>query len=386
MLIIVSIGLINRFNGNDPQTVTENVDVDANAAGQVQLVEQEVAGDLQENVDIDANAAGQVQLVEQEVAGDLQGALATDVDVNAAEEVQLVEQEVAGELQESVEVGTSSSFAVDYLEIAWTDLQFDNIPLVGEGAFGDVRKATWHESEVAVKVMKKEIQDSEIKKFQTEVSIMKSARHPNIVQFMGVVSRFPHPAIVTEFVSGGSLHDKIKTRRLSQGRRLSIALDVARGMNYLHCFKPPIVHLDLKSPNILLDSHLGAKICDFGLARFRAGTFIPSKYVAGTPKWSAPEAFKDEPANEKADVYSFGVILWELVTWKEPWSGYDPHQVITAVSLLNERLAIPANTCPELVSLMESCWKESPEERPTAELIVRTLHDHQRESGNLTIQ
>ena len=152
-----------------------------------------------------------------------------------------------------------------------------------------------------------------------------------------------------------------------------MALDVAKGINYLHCLNPPIVHWDLKSPNLLVDKNWTAKVCDFGLSRFKANTFISSKSVAGTPEWMAPEFLRGEPSNEKSDVYSFGVILWELVTMEQPWNGLSPAQVVGAVAFQNRRLAIPANTPPVLASLMESCWADDPAQRPSFASIVESL-------------
>lgn len=152
-----------------------------------------------------------------------------------------------------------------------------------------------------------------------------------------------------------------------------MALDVAKGINYLHCLDPPIVHWDLKSPNLLVDKNWTVKVCDFGLSRFKANSFISSKSVAGTPEWMAPEFLRGEPSNEKSDVYSFGVILWELVTMQQPWSGLCPAQVVGAVAFQNRRLSIPQNTPPVLASLMESCWADDPAQRPSFGKIVESL-------------
>lgn len=98
------------------------------------------------------------------------------------------------------------------------------------------------------------------------------------------------------------------------------------GMCYLHSFKPPIIHRDLKSPNLLVDKDWTVKVCDFGLSRVKAGTLAPWSR-AGTPEWMAPEVLRNEPSNESCDVYSFGVILYELITRKEPWLEINAMQV-----------------------------------------------------------
>ncbi|KAK9109059.1 hypothetical protein Sjap_017119 [Stephania japonica] len=268
------------------------------------------------------------------------------------------------------------SLAMDWLEISWDELHIKE--RVGAGSFGTVHRAEWHGSDVAVKVLFiKDFNDDQLKEFLREVSIMKRVRHPNVVLFMGAVTKRPHLSIVTEYLPRGSLFRLLNRGStgeiLDKRRRLRMALDVAKGINYLHCLSPPIVHWDLKSPNLLVDKNWTVKVCDFGLSRFKAHTFISSKSVAGTPEWMAPEFLRGEPSNEKSDVYSFGVILWELVTMQQPWSGLSPAQVVGAVAFQNRRLAIPPNTSPVLVSLMESCWADDPAQRPSFKNIVDTL-------------
>ncbi|XP_047955104.1 serine/threonine-protein kinase CTR1-like isoform X3 [Salvia hispanica] len=268
------------------------------------------------------------------------------------------------------------SLAMDWLEIAWDELHIKE--RVGAGSFGTVHRAEWHGSDVAVKVLTiQDFHDDQLKEFLREVAIMKRVRHPNVVLFMGAVTRRPHLSIVTEYLPRGSLfrliHRPAAGEILDQRRRLRMALDVAKGINYLHRLNPPIVHWDLKSPNLLVDRNWTVKVCDFGLSRFKANTFISSKSVAGTPEWMAPEFLRGEPSNEKSDVYSFGVVLWELVTMQQPWSGLSPAQVVGAVAFQNRRLAIPPNTSPVLVSLMEACWADDLAERPSFVSIVDTL-------------
>ncbi|EEF48642.1 map3k delta-1 protein kinase, putative [Ricinus communis] len=268
------------------------------------------------------------------------------------------------------------SLAMDWLEISWDELHIKE--RVGAGSFGTVHRAEWHGSDVAVKVLSvQDFHDDQLREFLREVAIMKRVRHPNVVLFMGAVTKRPHLSIVTEYLPRGSLyrliHRPTAGEMLDQRRRLRMALDVAKGINYLHCLSPPIVHWDLKSPNLLVDKNWTVKVCDFGLSRFKANTFLSSKSVAGTPEWMAPEFLRGEPSNEKSDVYSFGVILWELVTMQQPWNGLSPAQVVGAVAFQNRRLTIPQNTSPALVSLMESCWADDPAQRPSFGKIVESL-------------
>ncbi|XP_010448559.1 PREDICTED: serine/threonine-protein kinase CTR1-like isoform X2 [Camelina sativa] len=268
------------------------------------------------------------------------------------------------------------SLASDWLEVSWNELHIKE--RVGAGSFGTVHRAEWHGSDVAVKILSiQDFHDEQFREFLREVAIMKRVRHPNVVLFMGAVTERPRLSIITEYLPRGSLfrliHRPASGELLDQRRRLRMALDVAKGLNYLHCLNPPVVHWDLKSPNLLVDKNWTVKVCDFGLSRFKANTFIPSKSVAGTPEWMAPEFLRGEPTNEKSDVYSFGVVLWELITLQQPWNGLSPAQVVGAVAFQNRRLIIPPNTSPVLVSLMEACWSDEPAQRPAFGGIVDTL-------------
>ncbi|KAI5435486.1 serine/threonine-protein kinase CTR1 [Lathyrus oleraceus] len=273
-------------------------------------------------------------------------------------------------------VNLEPSLAMDWLEISWDELRIKE--RVGAGSFGTVYRAEWHGSDVAVKVLSvQNFHDDQLKEFLSEVAIMKRVRHPNVVLFMGAVTKRPHLSIVTEYLPRGSLfrliHRPVSNEIQDPRRRLRMAIDVAKGINYLHCLKPPIVHWDLKSPNLLVDKNWNVKVCDFGLSRFKANTFLSSKSVTGTPEWMAPEFLRGEPTNEKSDVYSFGVILWELVTLQQPWDGLSHAQVVGAVAFQNRRPSIPSNVSPVLASLTESCWADNPADRPSFASIVETL-------------
>lgn len=267
-------------------------------------------------------------------------------------------------------------FTADWLEISWDELEIKE--RIGAGSFGTVFRAEWHGSEVAVKVLAdQDFHEDRIKEFLREVAIMNRVRHPNLVLFMGAVTERPHLSIVTEYLPRGSLYrliNKAATGEIfDRRRRLHMALDVAKAINYLHCLNPPVVHLDLKSPNLLVDKNWSVKVCDFGLSRLMANTFIASTSIAGTPEWMAPEFLRGEPTNEKSDVFSFGVILWELLTMQQPWRGLGPAQVVGAVAFQNRRLTIPPNTRPALATLMDSCWADDPRQRPPFSSIVEIL-------------
>ncbi|KAK6127640.1 hypothetical protein DH2020_038619 [Rehmannia glutinosa] len=223
-------------------------------------------------------------------------------------------------------------------EIPWEDIALGE--RIGLGSYGEVYRGDWHGTEVAVKkFLDQDITGDSLEEFRSEVRIMKRVRHPNVVLFMGAVTRPPNLSIITEFLPRGSLYRLIHrpNNQLDERRRLRMALDAARGMNYLHNCTPVIVHRDLKSPNLLVDKNWVVKVCDFGLSRMKHSTFLSSRSTAGTAEWMAPEVLRNEPSNEKCDVYSFGVILWELCTLRQPWGGMNPMQVVGAVGDPNSR-------------------------------------------------
>ncbi|KAF6150362.1 hypothetical protein GIB67_034061 [Kingdonia uniflora] len=271
---------------------------------------------------------------------------------------------------------TDLSLDVEDLDIPWSELLLKE--KIGAGSFGTVHRADWHGSDVAVKIlMEQDFHVVRLNEFLREVALMKRLRHPNIVLFMGAVTQPPNLSIVTEYLSRGSLyrllHKSGAREILDERRRLSMAYDVAKGMNYLHRRNPPIVHRDLKSPNLLVDKKYTVKVCDFGLSRLKANTFLSSKSAAGTPEWMAPEVLRDEPSDEKSDVYSFGVILWELVTLQQPWSNLTPMQVVAAVGFKKLRPEIPSTTNPQVASLIEICWANETWKRPSFSDIMESL-------------
>ncbi|MED6144465.1 hypothetical protein PIB30_015892 [Stylosanthes scabra] len=258
-------------------------------------------------------------------------------------------------------------------EIQWEDLSVGE--RIGIGSYGEVYRADCNGTEVAVKkFLDQDFSGDALAQFKSEVEIMLRLRHPNVVLFMGAITRSPHFSILTEFLPRGSLYRLLHRPnvRIDEKRRLRMALDVAKGMSYLHTSNPPIVHRDLKSPNLLVDKHWVVKVCDFGLSRMKHHTFLSSKSCAGTPEWMAPEVLRNEPANEKCDVYSFGVILWELATMMIPWKGLNPMQVVGAVGFQNKRLEIPDNVNPAVAQIIRDCWQMEPHLRPSfAQLMSR---------------
>lgn len=147
---------------------------------------------------------------------------------------------------------------------------------------------------------------------------MESLRHPNIVMFMGACTKLPNLAIVLEYCSRKSLWNLLQNLdyKLNWEDRRRLALEIARGMNYLHMFPTPVLHRDLKSLNILIDDGFRPKIADFGWTRLKAENMTGK---IGTYQWMAPEVIKSQKYTEMADVFSFGIILWEIAAREPPY-------------------------------------------------------------------
>ncbi|KAM3334747.1 hypothetical protein ACQJBY_029272 [Aegilops geniculata] len=268
---------------------------------------------------------------------------------------------------------------LDY-EILWEDLVIGE--QVGQGCCGTVYHALWRGSDVAAKVFSKQDYSEEmINTFRQEVSLMKKLRHPNIILFMGAVLSQQRLCIVTEFLPRGSLFRLLRTNigKLDPRRRVNMAIDIASGMNYLHNSIPTVVHRDLKSPNLLVDKNWTVKVADFGLSRLKLETFLTTKTGKGTPQWMAPEVLRSEPSNEKSDVFSYGVVLWELVTQRIPWDTHNTMQVIGAVGFMDYRLEIPTDVDPQWASMIQNCWDSDPQRRPSFQELLERLRELQKQ-------
>ncbi|XP_027914459.1 probable serine/threonine-protein kinase SIS8 isoform X2 [Vigna unguiculata] len=271
--------------------------------------------------------------------------------------------------------GDYESNSVSECEIHWEDLQLREE--IGQGSYATVYHGIWNGSDVAVKVyFGNGYTEETLQDYRKEIDIMKRLRHPNVLLFMGAVYSQERLAIVTELLPRGSLFKNLHRNKqtLDIRRRLRMALDVARGMNYLHHRNPPIVHRDLKSSNLLVDKNWTVKVGDFGLSRLKDATLLNTKSGRGTPQWMAPEVLRNEPSNEKSDVFSFGVILWELMTQSIPWKNLNSLQVVGVVGFIDRRLDLPEDLDPHVASIIHDCWRSDPDRRPSfEELIQRTL-------------
>jgi tRNA A-37 threonylcarbamoyl transferase component Bud32 len=249
-----------------------------------------------------------------------------------------------------------------------------------QGAFGKIYRGTYNGEDVAIKILERPENDPDKaqlmeQQFQQELMMLARLKHPNIVRFIGACRKPMVWCIVTEYAKGGSVRQFL-TKRQNRAVPLKLAvkqaLDVARGMAYVH--ELGLIHRDLKSDNLLINADKSIKIADFGVARIEVQTegMTPE---TGTYRWMAPEMIQHRPYTQKVDVYSFGIVLWELITGLLPFQNMTAVQAAFAVVNKGVRPIIPNDCLPILSEIMTRCWDGNAEVRPPFAEVVRMLEN-----------
>ncbi|KAE8665340.1 Kinase superfamily protein with octicosapeptide/Phox/Bem1p domain [Hibiscus syriacus] len=262
------------------------------------------------------------------------------------------------------------------------NIDLEELRELGSGTFGTVYHGKWRGSDAIKRINdrcfagKPSEQERMIDDFWNEAIKLADLHHPNVVTFYGVVLDGPvgSVATVTEYMVNGSLRTSLQKneRNLDKRKQLLIAMDVAFGMEYLH--GKNIVHFDLKSDNLLVnlrDPHRPiCKVGDLGLSKVKCQTLI-SGGVRGTLPWMAPELLNG--SSSLVDVFSFGIVMWELLTGEEPYSDLHYGAIIGGIVSNTLRPPVPECCDPEWRSLMERCWSSEPSERPNFTEIANEL-------------
>ncbi|XP_062383786.1 protein kinase Npk [Sardina pilchardus] len=266
-----------------------------------------------------------------------------------------------------------SSLSSSFVQIRFDDISF--YESCGGGSFGSVYRARWisQDKEVAVK---------KLLKIEKEAEILSVLSHKNIIQFYGAILEAPNYGIVTEYAGGGSLYEYLsstESEEMNMGQVMTWAVDIAKGMHYLHSEAPvKVIHRDLKSRNVVLTADKVLKICDFGASKFLSHTTHMS--LVGTFPWMAPEVIQSLPVSETCDTYSYGVVLWEMLTREVPFKGFEGLQVAWLVVEKHERPTVPSSCPASFAELMRKCWLAEPKERPVFKQIMSTLESMSTDS------
>ncbi|EDV93460.1 tyrosine-protein kinase CSK isoform X2 [Drosophila grimshawi] len=241
---------------------------------------------------------------------------------------------------------------------------------IGKGEFGDVMLGILRNEKVAVKMLKDE---GAVQKFLAEASVMTTLEHENLVKFIGLVFTSKHLYLVTEYMSKGSLVDYLRSRgrqHITKKDQINFAFDTASGMEYLEAKK--VVHRDLAARNVLISEDCVAKVSDFGLAREECYNLDVGKLPI---KWTAPEALKNGRFSNKSDMWSFGILLWEIYSFgRVPYPRIPLADVVKHVEV-GYKMEAPEGCPPEIYEMMRQAWELNPAKRPTfAELKVKLQH------------
>ncbi|NXC00753.1 M3K13 kinase, partial [Orthonyx spaldingii] len=233
--------------------------------------------------------------------------------------------------------------------------EISELQWLGSGAQGAVFLGKFRAEEVAIK----KVRDQN----ETDIKHLRKLKHPNIIAFKGVCTQAPCYCIIMEYCAHGQLYEVLRAGRKVTPRLLvDWSTGIASGMNYLHLHK--IIHRDLKSPNVLVTHTDAVKISDFGTSKELSDKSTKMSF-AGTVAWMAPEVIRNEPVSEKVDIWSFGVVLWELLTGEIPYKDVDSSAIIWGVGSNSLHLPVPS-TCPDgFKILMKQTWQSKPRNRPS---------------------
>lgn len=287
-------------------------------------------------------------------------------------------EDLKTKIPEKINFGFPVSDSIGRLQIIKNN-DLEELRELGSGTFGTVYHGKWRGTDVAIKRIndrcfagKPSEQDRMREDFWNEAIKLADLHHPNVVAFYGIVPDGPSGSIatVTEYMVNGSLRKALQKsdRNLDKRKRLLITMDVAFGMEYLH--GKNIVHFDLKSDNLLVnlrDPHRPiCKVGDLGLSKVKCHTLI-SGGVRGTLPWMAPELLNGSSSlvSEKVDVFSFGIVMWELLTGEEPYTDLHYGAIIGGIVSNTLRPPVPESCDPDWRQLMEWCWSAEPSERPS---------------------
>eukprot|EP01103_Thecamoeba_quadrilineata_P007078 TRINITY_DN1684_c2_g1_i6.p1 TRINITY_DN1684_c2_g1~~TRINITY_DN1684_c2_g1_i6.p1 ORF type:complete len:249 (+),score=47.14 TRINITY_DN1684_c2_g1_i6:483-1229(+) len=240
--------------------------------------------------------------------------------------------------------------------------------MVSAGEAGEVYKGYYFGTPVAIK--KLFLDPSERHLMESEYRMLKDLHHPNIVQFLGLCIDDSGIYLVTEFVENGDLFDLLifSQAEVSWPDKVKIALQIAQACFYLH--SKNIIHRDLKGLNVLLGENNRVKLCDLGVATIMEGKRRRTT-ICGTDQWMAPEILFGQPYDFKADVFSYGIILTELITQQPPKSRSFANGF--GLEVENFHAQTPPECPPEFAALAVECSAQDPEQRPTFKQIIPRL-------------
>ena len=287
----------------------------------------------------------------------------------------------------------ATSIAPKY-QIDSLDVIMKNKERIGEGGFGIIYKAKWMKDRgpidrislffgvdksetVAIKKFRGDnFTEENEKEFLNEAAIMSMLDSPYIIKFFGFFTFRKRFWITMEYLENKSLYTFLHSERVlkpvwSQLKQVNMALDIARGLDYLHRIK--ILHRDIKSHNILLDEDLNPKLCDLGFAKIKEHSRSTTNSKQPTCYWTALEVFKQDIYTEASEIYSYGLVLFEILTSKVPFEKHLTEYALVKALKREKRLKIPDTALPEFKDMINRCSRKEPKDRPALNEVINVF-------------
>jgi serine/threonine protein kinase len=277
-------------------------------------------------------------------------------------------------------------------EIDHSEVNMRDSVLIGQGEYDEVYLVRWRGTEVAAKTIRSSIASSPLvkKSFQKQLELWQKLRHPNIVQFLGVLKDSDRLTFLIEYHRRGSLYNILRKKgRLDPLIAVSYSLDIARGMNYLHQRKPQsIIHRDLTPRSVLQDDGGRLQVTDFGFSQFaediQSSDFGPTG-GAESYRYMAPEVYRRESYGKSADVFSFAVVVHEMFQGRPSNRKEPAEQIADKQAYQDSRPQFSSFIYPDTIKmLVNECWHKKPALRPTFEEIIYQLENIQEELKSST--
>lgn len=285
----------------------------------------------------------------------------------------------AAAAEQQSDLRSATGLTPDDLGITFGDIVFGKE--IGAGAYGKVFRGSFRGEEVAIK--QEQVRHKDLAKYlASEIAVLRAVSHPHLLRYLGAAQNEKSVYIVTEFMGGGDLRAILANTavELSWRLRLTLARDALEGIAYLHA--NDLIHRDIKTENILVDDSWRCVVADYGFARKAAAGNRQAMTILGTDEFMAPEVVFGESYDDRADVFSFGVVLAEIITRRAP--GRDgflmrlPRKKFAA-DADEVRAAAPPDTPASLLECVAQCLAYEPDDRLTAEMALAWLSDLVRE-------
>eukprot|EP00854_Cymbomonas_tetramitiformis_P016167 gene16167-19182_t len=285
--------------------------------------------------------------------------------------------------------------SMPHLAIPFSEIRMHET--IGEGGFGIVSRASWQGNKVAYKKItvdnsNKKAAIRQVEALYKEAYVMSLLRNPNLCGIYGVVLEAPHYGLLMPYYSGGALDDFLrdKTVQMTQDMYVTMAMNLASALVYMHTRAQPVVHGDLKSRNVLLATEWeeGSSpqliLCDFGLSAVKLDvqstmhgsmtSMVTQKHGGGTLNWQAPEQLEGTKPNQQTDVYAFGMLMYELVSREYPFERV-PEAMVVMKLRAGERPSVPQGVLEPFAQLIMDCWAQEPKNRPDFNEVNRRLQN-----------